>query len=927
MFTKCQQAGEVWAQVGYRVLSPSFASLKTSALGLAVTVALSTSALATVPVPLTKPAPPPPSDLLSEADGHALWDGLDAREKGKWMEVRHFARQISDPTAKAILNWLRFQKEGTGSTVAEIVAFQEQHPHWPRQDRLSRRAEEALTDYPMRDADVIAWFATRDPLTGEGKVRLGEALLNSSQQIEGATWIQRAWVEHQFSRSREAEILRKYGAHLPAQAHEDRLNRLIWEQRFADGRRMLQLVDAEARALADARLKLASRSRGAESAVTRVPASLRTDAGLLFDHARYLRRRGQEQTAIPLLLTPPTATHSIARPDRAWTERKILARKALTEGHYQEAYGLATGHGHERGVAFAEGEFLAGWIALQYLNDANRAFVHFQTLEAGVTTPISKSRGAYWMGRAAEARGRADEARGYYRQASSYPTTFYGQLATSRLSSGTALLQLPAAPAPTAAQSGALAASDMVRAFELMNEAGEDSLARSFVIELAKTLPDATALAALADLMVERDLPNLSVRVAKIAAGRGISLPERSYPTAVLPAFTQVGKPVEPALVYGLSRQESEFNPRAISHAGARGLMQLMPRTARAVARQIGVPYRRARLTDDPSYNATLGSAHLSDLLDDFAGSYIMTIAAYNAGAHRVSQWVERYGDPRDPAVDPIDWMENIPFTETRNYVQRVIENVQVYRARLRGQAVDLKIEQDIARYDGTAPIIQTTPKPRTQLTPLAIPTATPPAIAVPAAPTIAALPATRRDIPAPNPARPPAAPNTSPQPVSQPAVAPPPEPVPEPTTAAVAPAAQINVPAVTLDAPADGTLTDGAMMPVVEENDPSYRPPVITPQAPILEPAPQPALVAPTPAAPTLIPPAAAEPPRLSAPEPQPIARSSAPITLRPPPGIDAPRAPADFKPSQQVIVQPAAPSTQEPGTMLPIPDDALGG
>jgi soluble lytic murein transglycosylase len=910
--------------VGYRELSPSFAGLKAGALGLAVTFALSTTVLGAVPIPLTKPTPPPPSDLLSEADGHALWDGLDAREKGKWMEVRTFARQISDPTAQAILNWLRFQKEGTGSTVAEVVAFQERYPHWPRQNRLSRRAEEALTDYPMRDADVIAWFATRDPLTGDGKVRLGEALLNSGQQVDGATWIQRAWVEHQFSRSREAEILKKYGAHLPAQAHEDRLNRLIWEQRFADGRRMLQLVNAEARALADARLKLASRSRGAESAVTRVPTSLRADAGLLFDHARYLRRRGQEQTAIPLLLTPPTATHSIARPDRAWTERKILARKALTEGHYQEAYGLATGHGHDRGVAFAEGEFLAGWIALQYLNDADRAFIHFQTLAAGVTTPISKSRGAYWMGRAAEARGRTDEALGYYRQASCHPTTFYGQLATSRLSSGGgALLQLPTAPSPTAAQSGVLAANDMVRAFELMNEAGEDSLARSFVIELANTLQDSTALAALADLMVERDLPNLSVRVAKIAAGRGISLPERSYPTAVLPAFTQVGKPVEPALVYGLSRQESEFNPRAISHAGARGLMQLMPRTARAVARQIGVPYQRARLTDDPSYNATLGSAHLSDLLDDFAGSYIMTIAAYNAGAHRVSQWVERYGDPRDPAVDPIDWMENIPFTETRNYVQRVIENVQVYRARLQGRAVDLKIEQDIARYDGSAPIIQTSPKPRSQLTPLAAPASAPPLIAVPASPpaspTVAALPTARRDIPAPNPARPPAPPPAPLQPAPL-----------QPAPVQQAPASQVTAPPAptpTLEAPADVTLTDGAMLPVVEEDDPSYRPPVVAAPAPILEPVAQPALTATTPAAPTLIPPAAPEAPVLSAPEPQPIARSTAPITLRPPPGIDAPRAPADFEPTRQVIGQPAAPSTQEPGTMLPIADDTFGG
>lgn len=906
--------------------SPAFAKLRAQlrsgarpgTLGLAAAFMLGTSALASVPVPLDRPEPPPPSLLLSEADGRALWDGLDAREKGKWMEVRTLARQITDPTAKAILNWLRFQKENNGSTVAEIVSFQEAYPHWPRQDRLSRCAEEALTDYPMRDADVIAWFATRDPLTGEGKIRLGEALLNSGQTVEGATWIQRAWVEHQFSRSREAEILKKYRTHLPAQAHEDRLNRLIWEQRFSDGRRMLQLVNAEARALGDARLKLASRSNGAESAVTRVPASLQADAGLLFDHARYLRRRGREQTAIPLLLTSPTATHSVTRPDRAWTERKILARKALAEGHFQEAYGLATGHNHDRGVAFAEGEFLAGWIALQYLNDADRAFVHFQTLAGGVSTPISKSRGAYWMGRAAEARGRADEARGHYTQASSYPTTFYGQLATSRLSSnGRALLQLPASPKPTAAHTGALASSDMVRAFELLTEAGETSLARSFVIELANTLPDPAALASLADLMVARQLPNLSVRVAKIAAGRGISLPDRSYPTAVLPAFTQVGKPVERALVYGLSRQESEFNPSAVSHAGARGLMQLMPRTARAVARQIGVPYRRASLTDDPGYNATLGSAHLSDLLGDFAGSYIMTIAAYNAGAHRVSQWVERYGDPRDPAIDPIDWMENIPFTETRNYVQRVIENVQVYRARLNGQSSDLRIEQDIARYDGSAPYVRTRPKPQTQIAPLA-PSVAPPPVAVPAPPALAALPpagTTRpaRDLPIPNPGRP------------APAVTPPPAPA-EPPQAALTPASPIMEPIAQptvsprLDAPADASVSEGAMQPVVEEDDPSYRPPAAS-APPII--ATPPIIAAP---APILSIPDAPERPRLAGPEPQPIARSSAPVTLRPPPGIDAPRAPADFSPAG--LATPATttrepPSTQEPGTMLPISDE----
>jgi len=914
--------------------------------------AFSTLAQANVPTPLARPAPPPPSILLSDADGRAFWDGLDARQKGKWGDVRALSRRIADPTAKGILDWLRFQKEGTGSTVAEIVAFQQAHPRWPRQNLLSRRAEDALTDYPMADQDVIAWFATRDPLTGEGKIRLGEAFLNSGRTDEGANWIQQAWVEHQFSRAREAEILRKHARHLSSQAHEDRLNRLIWEQRFADGRRMLQLVNAQARAVADARLKLSSRSRGAESALARVPAHLRADTGLLFDHARYLRRRGQNETAIPLFITSPSAPDDIGNPGRWWTERKILARKALAEGQYQEAYYLATGHGHDAGVAFAEGEFLAGWIALQYLNNPDTAFQHFQTLEAGVKTPISRARGAYWMGRAAEAAGRQSDAMAYFTKASLHATTFYGQLAIARISTnGQPLIQLSNDPVPTSVETSALANNDMVRAFELLNEAGEKALARSFMIELAKTLPDAATLAALADLMVERGHPNLSVRVAKVAAGRGILLAERSYPTEVLPNYRQVGTPVERAFVYGLSRQESEFDPDVVSHAGARGLMQLMPRTARAVARGIGVPYRRSRLTSDPGYNAMLGSAHLGDLLDDFAGSYIMTIAAYNAGAHRVSQWIEAYGDPRSPAVDPIDWMENIPFTETRNYVQRVMENIQVYRARLANQTASLRIEQDIARYDGSSPIINIAPKPQAVLTapPVATTPVAPaaaPLLAVPAATTVANLPQTspptppNADLPRPNPNRPviatPAPRAAEPTPVLATA------PVISAPAAPTFPATELS----NLNAPPDATTnqlapfvaeqtpvnTDGSMKPVVDSADIAARAarqasiPAATATAPVSAPSLTPLLeeLAPVPVE-LVAPPIENRAPAAPAITPLAIARDPTPVHLTPPAilispsNLDRPRAPAAYSDTSPDL--PAV--TPEPGTMLPIFDE----
>ena len=799
-------------------------------------------AYASIPVPQVRPAPPPPSDLLSAADGHAFVAAMKAHDRGRWGDILNLRRQITDPTALAILDWLRYQTPKTGVSLAEIVAFQERFPNWPRQDLLSRRAEEALGNAPMADEDIIAWFSTREPLTGEGKIRLGEALFARGSTTEGADWIQRAWVEHQFSRAREAEILRNYAAHLTLQAHQDRLNRLLWEQRFDDSRRMLQLVDAQARAVANARLKLAARARGADSAFANVPSQLRRDSGLVFDQARYLRRRGQDENAIPLLITAPTAPHTTSSLERWWTERKILARKALKEGQYQEAYSLAAGHGHKNGVAFADGEFLAGWIALQYLNNPNAAYQHFQTLENGVSTPISRSRGAYWLGRAAEALGRADEAQNHYKRAAEHGTTFYGQLALSRVSTGAkAQLHLPADPNARNANA-ALEAQEMFRAYQLLDDTGENTLARSFLIQLANTLTDAAQIAALADKMYEAGQPNYSVRVAKIAAGRNILLPERSYPTTALPNYAQVGRTVEPALIFGLSRQESEFDPRAVSHAGARGLMQLMPRTAREVARDINVPYRRSRLTDDPSYNAMLGAAHLGDLLGNFAGSYIMTIAAYNAGAHRVSQWVETYGDPRDPGIDPIDWIENIPFTETRNYVQRVMENIQVYRTRLAGNASDLKIDADIRRYDGSQPILRQPPKPQASLSPqspalssvqpFAVPTG--PGIMSPVAPP-AAAPA-NLDLPRQHPTRQ-ASPHASP---SEPLPVPAPVPTTHGTTRqdtspdATLPAEPVQTPAAqveeSLDLPAAidlNTQTVPAtrtMRPVVDEDDRASR-------------------------------------------------------------------------------------------------------
>lgn len=668
------------------------------------------AAAAAAPVPLAKPtvssSSRAPSKSLPQTDVGRLKSAFEAGARGRWFDVRMIAQKINDPAAKRLLTWWRLRTNDSGANLAEITAFLDQNPNWPSHSRLRRNAEKALLDYPMSDKDLINWFATEPPISGEAKLKLADALHRTGNATEAQSWVVRAWVDHDFGKTREAEVLAQYRSYLTQAVHEERLARLLWEKRYSNARRMLHLVNADAKAIAKTRISLMRRSKNAQTSLFNLPKHLRNRPDVRYDEARYLRRKGREDRALPILLTTPTQPHQRQGANQWWVERKIMARKALAKGHYQDAYDLAKNHAHARGLNFANGEFLAGWIALQYLNQPKRAAQHFETLTNGVKTPISKSRGLYWQARAADALGQKASATSFFQQAAQFKVTFYGQLAQSTLDKqfGTRTkLGLATAVITTPTTRRMLESDLRVKALRLLFDMDENRLARTFAYHLSKDLKTPDQLASFSDLLLEAGYPSLSVRAAKVAARRNIILPHRSYPTSVLPTYKKRGPRVEEPLVYGLSRQESEFNPKAISHAGARGLMQLMPSTARIVARQINVPYRKSKLTSDPAYNAMLGSAHLGDLVNKFQGSYIMTIAAYNAGARRVDEWVDKYGDPRSSAVDPIDWVENIPFTETRNYVQRVLENVQVYRDRLSQGTVPLRLAQDLNRYTGPA--------------------------------------------------------------------------------------------------------------------------------------------------------------------------------------------------------------------------------
>ena len=636
-----------------------------------------------MPIPRPKPvryrerAPAP--KLLGPADHAAYRAAFKAAGKRRYRKARALAAKARDPLPAKVIDWAWLRERGSGAGFETIAQFIDANPDWPALGLLRRRAAEALTS-DATDRRVIEWFAGRTPVTGIGMLRLGEALSRSGARAEGVALVRRAWVEGNFNRRQEVRFYKRHRRDLRPTEHVARLDRLLWDRQRLAARRMLRRVDKATRKLAVARLKVMSFAAGVDAAIARVPAALKSDPGLAYDRTRWRRMKNKHESAREILLASRT---ELGRPDKWWIERRIQIRKLLVKGQISDAYRVAAEHGLKSGAGFADAEFLSGWIALRFLHDYAVAFDHFQRLYDNVRYPVSLARGAYWSARAAGAKGEAEEATHFYGLAAAHPTTYYGQLALRRLRGGRQLA-LPAEPIPSAAERAAFEAGELVRAIRLMSELGEDRRIRPFALHLIDLAPSPAEHYLAADLAVELGLANVGIAAAKRAARRGVLLIEHGYPEVDALRLLADGQ-AEPALLHAVARQESEMDPRAVSHAGARGLMQLMPATARVIARRMKIGYRRDRLLSDPYYNARLASDYLRRLVAQYDGSYVLALAAYNAGERRVRRWIRDWGDPRTGEVDPVDWVELIPFEETRNYVQRVLEGVQVYRARLGG--------------------------------------------------------------------------------------------------------------------------------------------------------------------------------------------------------------------------------------------------
>lgn len=638
------------------------------------------------------------------------------------------AARVSDQATRDALEWIALRASSAGIDRVRIETFLARNPDWPGAEALRRRAEATFLQGAPADDAVLAFFDRQAPATTVGRLAYSRALASSGRDGQALAIARALWHQEALSPAARRSLLDTHGSGLSADNHRIRLRNMLYAEQWDAATDAALRAGRGEVALAEAFIAASKRTRDAGKLLDAVPPAMRDTPEWLLAKARFERRGGNlkeaaaalaraaaksvreeppapageaEDTPAIKVITAPIPEDAIAEDAMAdsgttgshWAlEQRLVARALLDGGNAKAAYDVAALPFAIRESDSIDASFFAGWIALRFLNQPEKAATHFAEAAPHATLPISIARVAYWRGRAAQAQGSEEEAKTYFTQAADHATTYYGQLAREKL--GLNAVAVRALPEPTAQARFDLSQTKAVQAARLLFEADEADLALQFLPGLSRTLDDAH-LAALAELVQESRDARAALIMGKAAAYRGKPFDVPAFPTFGIPGVNSAA--IEEPMIYAITRQESAFDGKAVSHAGARGLMQLMPATAQATARAAGLPFDLARLTSDPAYNAQLGANHLAELVERWKGSYILAIASYNAGPGNVRKWIAAYGDPRSAGIDPVDWVERIPFTETRNYVQRVLENLQVYRLRLNSETA-LLLSQDMVR-------------------------------------------------------------------------------------------------------------------------------------------------------------------------------------------------------------------------------------
>jgi len=638
------------------------------------------------------PAAVAATSSTSQSDKDALENVIELVRKRKPDDATQVAQAISDPVARKLAEWVILRSDNNNATVERYRAFITANPSWPSQSFLRRRLEAALWDDKRDDAVVWSWFENESPLSAKGRFALARVMLNRGDRANAERLVREAWRNDAMSEETENNILDQFGPLISGGDHKARMDTLLYGSEHEAALRAARRLGAGHVALAKARIATYRKAPNSRALLDAVPHELHGDAGYIFSRIQLLRRDEKFAEAAQLMLNAPKDPGRLHNLDEWWIERRLLSRKMIDTGEYRSAYLIARDAAlPNRDIYKTEQEFTAGWIALRFLNDPATAAQHFARIGVGSVNPTTLARAGYWQGRAAEAMGRMQEARAAYTAAAEQSTSYYGQLARAKL--GLPQLGLNAAPS---GRGRGVERLEVVRAAQLLYELDEGEVAIPMFADMGDN-GDPDVLVGLAEIAGRNSDARAMLLVGKAALNRGLPFDHYAYPVTGIPPFRSIGPEVEQSVIFSIARQESAFNQAVVSPAQAYGLMQVTPDAGRYVCKRAGVSFDLNRMKTDPVYNAALGAAELGGLLEDYRGSYIMTFAAYNAGRGSVKKWVERYGDPRDPKVDAVDWVELIPFAETRNYVQRVMENLQVYRARFGGGS-RLQIEADLRR-------------------------------------------------------------------------------------------------------------------------------------------------------------------------------------------------------------------------------------
>ncbi|MER2604515.1 MAG: lytic transglycosylase domain-containing protein [Siculibacillus sp.] len=626
---------------------------------------------------------------------------LAAAQRGDVAAVNGMRGDL-DRVDQKIVDWYLIRM-GSGLPSQAITAFAIANPTWPDPEFFRRRAEQALEKENPSPDDVIGAFQGSRPYSNRGRILLARALVAKGRKADAAQWARYAYRDDKLTDDEASILENEFGSLLQPGDFKARFDMALLKGRAGDAMRAARKLGGGYEALARAGLAVEKKESNAGSLLDAVPGGLKSDPAYLFARAQYARRAERWKEAADLLIQAPKDPRLLGRPDEWWEEKRIVSRKLLDMGDAKTAYRVVLGHAGSTPANQAEADFHMGWYALRFLKDAPAAMRHFAAVAEDSAKPVTRARAYYWMGRAAEA-GAGGSANEFYRKGAEFGFTFYGQMARAKL--GSSDLGISRTVSPNAADRAAMERDDRFEAIRRLGKLGRRDLATVFYKHMAETLPTAGQIAAVIEIAEKQGWTNLAVTAGKAGAQRGMDMQAMAFPIGVNPNVDTSG--LERALAFAIMRQESEFNQSVISSAGATGIFQVMPDTGRDAAKMLGIGYDANAWRNDPAYNIRLGSAYVANLVKNYDGNYVMAIAGYNAGPGRIRDWVRDYGDPRTGQVDIVDWMERIPFSETRNYVHRVLENLQVYRFRMDGRKLELA--QDLQRGIGARAPTGSTP-------------------------------------------------------------------------------------------------------------------------------------------------------------------------------------------------------------------------